>query len=150
MTVAATVGDTAAAGAFVAFRGWIAGTRGDWTTTLRTAIDGLESFLNAFEVPWPGIFGGAALAFANLGDLETAAILHGYTDARAYFPAVQGTSFGVEFAALPAQLSQRLGADQVAELSARGAALEDRQAAELLRTSTARVLDPEARDPQTT
>ena len=141
MTVATMVGDTAAAGAFVAFQGWMAGRRGDWTTTLETAIDGLDGFLDALEVPWPGIFGGAASAFANLGDYETAAVLHGYTDAHAYFPAVSGTSFGVEFAALPAQLIEHLGQDQFSELSARGAALDDRKATDLLRSRAAQLLD---------
>jgi predicted ATPase/class 3 adenylate cyclase len=137
---ATMLGDTSALGGFVSLRGWFAGQDGDWATTLRTHLDGLEGQLQNDMRPWPGIYAGSAVALANLGDPETAAVLWGFAEPQ-FFTLGGHSDFMPEFVSLNTVLAEELGDERSAELFARGAALSSAAATELVRTAAANVLE---------
>jgi len=134
--VATAVGDTAAAGAFISLRGWLAGVAGDWETTLRTAVEGAEEQLEADMSLYPAIFSGAAIALAHLGDFEAAAVLKGFADTHTYVQMGMATNdFARENERVADTLTKELNADRLAELTALGAAFDDSEAAAYLRSA---------------
>ena len=139
--VARAVGDTTAAGGFISLRGWLAGIVGDWATTLRTAVEGLEQQLEANLSLFPAIFSGAAIALAHLGDYHAAAIVRGFAETHTFVQMGMGSdNFARENQHVATLLDEQLGADHHAELAARGAALDDNQAAAYLRTAANKML----------
>ena len=134
--IATLLGDSSAVGAFVSLRGWVAGTDGDWATTLRTAVTGVEQQLDTNLAPWPGIFAGAAIALAQLGDYESAAVLRRFAETHMFLTLGMGTTdFSREFQSIPALLIEHLGAERHAELVAQGSALNGNEAAAYLRAA---------------
>lgn len=129
--VATQLGDGVAAGGFISLRGWLAGADGDWATTLRTAVEGIQQQADANLTPFPGIFGGAAIALGHLGDYETAALLRGFAEAH-MFATFEGTGFAPKFESLRVTLTEKLGADRFSDLIARGGALDATEAAAYL------------------
>jgi predicted ATPase len=139
--VATQLGDSAAAGGFISMRGWLAGADGDWTTTLRAAVEGIHQQLdtNLFS-PFPGIFGGAAIALGQLGDYESAAVLRGFSEAH-MFATLEGAGFAPAFESLRVMLTEELGADRFSDLAAHGAALDATEAAAYLLAAATHALE---------
>jgi predicted ATPase/class 3 adenylate cyclase len=136
--VAASVGDRYGEAVAIANQGAIALGRRDWQTALRAYAAAVEQHLQLGR-PVAGELVGAATAFASIGCFEPAAVLMGLNDATFgdnLGPVVPGDlARGVEDAIVAV-----FDTDRLAELRARGAALDVPSAVAYLRTEVDRVL----------
>jgi predicted ATPase/class 3 adenylate cyclase len=124
----------------IAIQGGIAARRGDWRATLRANADAAElQFQVGGSVPFGASFWGAAIAFVKLGYLEPAAVLMGQADPR-FADQLDAAEFTETTAWAEAALLEGLGARQLTELKARGAALDTADAVAYLRAESQRAL----------
>ena len=121
--------------------GQLAVQRGEWRTALHACVDAAELNLQlgAADARAP-LRRRARACSAGLGDLEPAAVLIGFADAHfeRFGAELGGTPSSIEELGrwLDASLVDGLGAQHVAELAARGAALDLADAVVYLRTHT--------------
>ena len=123
-----------------ATRGWIAVGLRDWPLALETSVDTVEQFIDAGAVALAAAgMGIAGLAFCSLGSFEVAAVLFGtYGWASANW--LEHPSSHELFVAADAAIVDALGEQRVAELTARGAAMDMNETVAFLRAEVERVL----------
>jgi hypothetical protein len=137
--VAASLGDRFGAAAAITNQGGIALRRGDWRTALRAYVAGAEQHMHLGQPLYDELVGMAA-ALVGLGCLEPAAVIFGL--AHAVFSAPVPTRLiddlvcGAEDA-----VSAAFDPDRLAELKARGAAMDLPSAAAYLRREVDRILN---------
>jgi predicted ATPase len=137
--VAACLGDRFGAASAITNQGVIALARRDWLTALHAYVVGIEQHLQLGQ-PVAVELIGVATAFAGLGYLETAAVIFGLAHA----------IFGVHLLvwSLPEDqvhsaedaIAAAFDTDRLAQLKARGAAMDLASAAVYLRTEVDRIL----------
>jgi predicted ATPase/class 3 adenylate cyclase len=138
---ATKLGDRQGLASVDAFRGIIAARIGDWRAALRASANAAELHFNADSALFGLAVWGTAFALARLGELEPAARLIGFAEARSHFrrlPDPQGDATTAEIAAM---LTHQLGEQRVAQMKAEGATLDLAAAIAYLRTESGRVLD---------
>jgi hypothetical protein len=133
------LGDREGLATIAGFRGIIAGRAGDWRMALRAFVDSAELHIELHEsLPFWGQLWGVAFAFARLGNLEPAARMMGFLDAR--FGRMPDNEFEELLGSTDALLLERLSEQDVAELKMQGAALELAEVVGYMRAQTALAL----------
>ena len=142
--VAASLGDRAGAASAITNQGAIALRRRDWHTALRAYADGVEQHLQLGQ-PVAAELLGLATAFAGMGCYEPAAVIFGL--AHEIFAAHPSTATAPDDLVQGAEdaTSAAFDPEHLAELKARGAAMDLATAAAYLRREVDRILTEGAR-----
>ena len=137
------VGDRLGVLAATGIKGTIAARRGEWRIALHAAVETAEQQLQLGDLPnIHQSFLFAGLAFCEFGNVDAAATLIGKGDAISDRKNMQDWTLEM-LATSDAVLVETLGAERVAILAARGAALDATEAVAYLRAQAAPLLETE-------
>jgi tetratricopeptide (TPR) repeat protein len=131
--VGTRLGDRYFVSVAIGARGGLALRRGDWRTALQAAVERVERQLQLGDLgSLDGTFLSAGMTLADIGKFEPAAVLFGKADALS--PRMAGIAWAHEMLeATDVALLEALGEQQLATLTARGAALDNDDAVTYLR-----------------